>query len=73
MLELATHAVVQPADLSLIIKAVTLRRRFQLSHWDSTIIAAAIECDCSTLFSADLSHGQKFDDLEVVNPFLWSK
>ena len=70
MLKLATHAVVQPVDLNLIIKAVTLRRRFQLSHWDSTIIAAALELNCTTLFSEMLSHGQKFDDLEVLNPFL---
>lgn len=68
-LELATHVPVQPVDLELIIKATTLRRRFRLSHWDSTIVAAAQELGCTTLFSEDLSHGQKFEQLRVVNPF----
>lgn len=69
-LELATHVPIQPVDLELIIKATTLRRRFQLSHWDSTIVAAAQELGCRTLYSENLSHGQKFEQMRVVNPFL---
>ena len=69
-LELATHVPVQPVDLELIIEATTLRRQFQLSHWDSTIVAAAKALGCLTLYSEDLSHGQEFDQLRVVNPFL---
>ena len=68
-LELATHVSVQPVDLELIISAVTLRRRFQLSHWDATIIAAAQALGCATLYSEDLSHGQEFETLRIVNPF----
>lgn len=68
-LELATHVPVQPVDLSLVIQAVTLRRRYQLSHWDATIVAAALALGCQTLYSEDLSHGQKWGGLCVVNPF----
>lgn len=50
--------------------ATALRRRYQLSHWDATIVAAATELGCRTLYSEDLSHGQTFGSLQVINPFL---
>lgn len=69
-LELASHAPVLPVTLELIVAAVTLRRRFQLSHWDATIVAAAQELGCTILYSEDLTHGQVFGALRVVNPFV---
>jgi predicted nucleic acid-binding protein len=33
------------------------------------IIAAAIEAKCSVLYSEDLQHGQRFNDLLISNPF----
>ena len=54
----------------LILASVQIRRRFQVSHWDATIIAAALELSCSTLYSEDLNHGQSYDGVKVVNPFL---
>lgn len=68
-LELASHVPVLPVTLELVIAAVTLRRRFQVSHWDATIIAAALELGCKTLYSEDLSHGQTYDGMRVINPF----
>lgn len=56
-LEMAGHVPVFPITLELILAAATLRRRWQLSHWDSTIIAAAQELGCHTLYSEDLNHG----------------
>lgn len=61
---------VLPVSYGLIVHAWQLRRRYQLSHWDSTIIAAAQELGCITLYSEDLTHGQDFDGVRVVNPFL---
>lgn len=69
-LELATHAPVQPVDLELVMHSVSLRRRFQISHWDATIIAAAQALGCQTLYSEDMNHGQEFEGVRVVNPFL---
>ena len=43
--------------------------RFGLSWWDSLIIAAAIKSDCRTLLSEDLSEGQDYLGVRVVNPF----
>ena len=61
---------VQVLTLPVIRHAVALRRRYQLSHWDSTIIAAALAAGCATLFSEDLSHGQTIDSLTIQNPLL---
>jgi predicted nucleic acid-binding protein len=69
-LELATQVPVQPVTLELVLIAVSLRRRFQVSHWDATIIAAALQLGCKTLYSEDLNHGQNYDGVQVINPFL---
>ena len=70
MLELAATATVMPVSLELILAAMQIHRRFQVSHWDATIIAAAVELGCTTLYSEDLNHGQNYDGVRVVNPFL---
>lgn len=69
-LELASHVPVQPITRELIVEAVALRRRFQVSHWDATILAAARALGCHTLYSEDLNHGQDYEGVRVVNPFL---
>jgi len=68
-LELAASAIVLPVSLELVIAAVQIRRRFQVSHWDATIIAAALQLGCTILYSEDLNHGQKYDGVKVLNPF----
>ena len=60
---------VQPVTYEVIVQAWQLRRRYQVSHWDATIIAAAQALGCTTLYSEDLSHGQDFDGVRVINPF----
>jgi len=69
-LELASRVPVLPVSLELVVKAVTLRRRYQLYYWDATIVAAAQTLGCTTLYTEDLTHGQNFDGVCVVNPFL---
>ena len=69
-LEMAAHVPVLPVSLELVIMAVSLRRRFQISHWDATILAAARELGSKTLYSEDLTHGQTYDGVKVINPFL---
>ena len=43
--------------------------RFQLSYWDSAILAAALVIGCDTVLSEDLSSEQEYDGLRVTNPF----
>ena len=49
--------------------AQALATRYQLSHWDSLIVAAATLAQCETLYSEDLQHGQVVGTVRVVNPF----
>jgi predicted nucleic acid-binding protein len=58
-------------DESTVDKAAAVAIRYQLSHWDALIVAAALLAGCETLYSEDLQHGQVFDErLTVINPFL---
>lgn len=53
-----------------ILSAIDLHRTHQLSLWDALLVRVATRAGCSVLFTEDLQHGQRFGDLEVVNPFL---
>ncbi len=44
--------------------------RFRLSFWDAMIVRAALAAGAETLLSEDLSHGQSYGAVRVVNPFL---
>jgi predicted nucleic acid-binding protein len=65
---LATSRVVG-SNASFVLDALRLARRHQLSVWDALIVQAALAAGCTTLFSEDLQAGQRFGNLEVVDPF----
>ncbi len=50
--------------------AIALHERYGVSYWDAAIIAAAAQMGCRTVFSEDLNHGQDYDGVGVINPFL---
>ncbi len=52
------------------VQALVVHERYQLSHWDSLIVASARETGCRILYSEDLIHGQDYDGAKVVNPFV---
>ncbi len=56
-------------DYPLIVAGVEASVRFGISYWDGTIIAAAESLGAGTLFTEDLSHGQRYGSVQVVNPF----
>ena len=57
------------SNAAFVLDAVRLSQRFELSAWDALIVQAALAAGCVTLFTEDLQAGQRFGDLEVVNPF----
>lgn len=61
---------VQDLNLTVFGRALAIKDRFGLSYWDSAIVAAALTLGCTTLYSEDMGHGQTFDGVAVVNPFL---
>lgn len=60
---------VQELSVDLVRAAIQASRRFQLSYWDATIIEAARALGCQEVLSEDLSAGQNYDGVRVVNPF----
>jgi len=69
-LDLLARRATLPLSPRLVLRATRLALRFKTSYWDAAIIAAARELGCHTLYSEDLSHGQDYDGVRVVNPFL---
>lgn len=66
--DLADSRVV-PADAASVLRGLQLSQRHQLSPWDGSIVQAALDAGCTVLYTEDLQAGQRFGDLEVVNPF----
>ncbi len=60
---------VAPMTTNLVIDALGIKARFQISYWDAAIIAAAKELQCKVIYSEDLNAGQFYDGIQVVNPF----
>jgi predicted nucleic acid-binding protein len=55
---------------ALCLRALQILERFRLPWYDAVIVAAALEAKCGILYSEDFQNGQKFNDLEIRNPFL---
>ena|SRR5437867_11778925 len=52
-------------------RGLQVAKSYELSVYDSTIVAAALLAGCSTLLSEDLQNGQTIDgQLTIHNPFL---
>ena len=68
-LRLAAMVKVQAVTHEIVVSAVILRRRFQISQWDATILASAAELGCKTVYSEDMNHGQHYGGVRVINPF----
>lgn len=60
----------QSVDSSVVLEGIEISQSHKLSYWDGAVIAAALRLGCKTLYSEDLGHGQTFDTLTVINPFL---
>jgi len=68
-LRMAALVRVQSITQELVLSAVALRRRFGLSQWDATIVAAAAELGCATVYSENMNDGQVYGGVRVINPF----
>jgi predicted nucleic acid-binding protein len=52
-----------------ILRALDIGQRIQISFWDALIVAAAETAGATILFTEDLTHGQRFGPIQIVNPF----
>jgi len=53
-----------------IIRAAELENRYKVSFWDGLILQAAERAGAELMYSEDLSHGQTYGSVKVLNPFL---
>ncbi len=56
-------------SLALYRRALDVQARYRYGFYDSLIIAAALDADCTRLYSEDLQDGQKIEGLIIENPF----
>ena len=61
---------VVPASAAMVLRALALSEKRQVSAWDALIVQAALHAGCTTLFSEDFQNGARFGELVVVNPFV---
>jgi predicted nucleic acid-binding protein len=60
---------VQPITSELVQSAIETGGRYRISYWDAAIIEAARALGCTEVLSEDLSHGQDYGGVRVLNPF----
>jgi predicted nucleic acid-binding protein len=52
-----------------VLSAIALHQRAKISFWDAMIVEAAHQLGCDTLWTEDLSHGQRLHGVRIENPF----
>jgi predicted nucleic acid-binding protein len=70
--QLVNHYALWPVMESNVplVQSALLRTMAQpMSIWDAMVVEAANRSGADTLFSEDLSHGQRYGTVTVINPF----
>jgi len=62
--------LVVPFSVALCSDALRIFHRYHFPWYDSLIVAAALQAHCGILYSEDFQHGQKLENLKILNPFL---
>jgi predicted nucleic acid-binding protein len=57
-------------DATLVLRAIWISERYRIDYWDGAILAAAESLGAETLYTEDLSHGQVYGPVRVINPFV---
>jgi predicted nucleic acid-binding protein len=65
---LSWHVVVNGQESTL--RALEIEQRHKISFWDALILQAAEKGGASIVYSEDLSDGQKYGSVQVINPLL---
>jgi predicted nucleic acid-binding protein len=69
ILENSLNFQVVEIDLIKVVTALDINSRYGYSYWDSLVIATALNCDCSILYSEDMQHNQFIENkTRIINP-----
>lgn len=53
-----------------VLEALDLEQRYRISFWDALILHAAHESGARVLYSEDFSAGQRYGEVQAVNPLV---
>lgn len=68
--ELMSPLLAHYPDEAFYTRALKTYERYSLSFYDSLIVQAAIDLNCSILYSEDLQNDAQYGEVKVVNPFV---
>ena len=60
----------RPVDIALVKNAIIMCEQYRISYWDGAVVAATEALGAPTLYTEDLSHGQSYGSVTVINPFI---
>jgi len=62
---------IRSLDMDTFKTGLSVSRRYGYQHYDSMIIAAALQAGCERLYSEDMQHRQIIEKkLQILNPFI---
>ena len=67
LIQIWTAFPMLPVDEGIVLDAIAIAERFQLSYFDSQ--AAARRMRCKQIYTEDLSHAQDYGGVVAINPF----
>lgn len=67
--DLATWDVHAPTAAD-VLDAIQMAGRYGITFWDSMILVSAQSLGCETVWSEDLSAGQRYGGVQVLNPLV---
>jgi predicted nucleic acid-binding protein len=59
-----------PLEPRITLQGLDIHRRFQLSFYDSVLIASALAQRCGYFLSEDLTHNQRIFGMRIIDPFV---
>ena len=60
---------VQEITVALMDSALAAKERWRISYWDAAVVESARAAGCGELLSEDLSDGQNYGGVRVIDPF----
>ena len=57
-------------EASDLLSAIDIQQTYQLAFWDAMVLQSALRLGCKRLISEDLSHEQKYGEIQIFNPFI---
>lgn len=57
-------------DTAFYMRVLDTFKRYSLSFYDAAVVQAAMDLNCTVLYSEDLQSSVKYGNVKVINPFL---